>query len=66
MAHIWFSVFIAWAFKAVILKYGGAGVYRQTRPFFLGLVAGQFATAGIWLLVDSLTGTVGNVIPVLY
>lgn len=66
MAHIWFSVFLAWALKAVILKYGGPGVYHKTRPFFLGLVAGQFATAGVWLVIDSLTGTVGNIVPVLY
>ena len=66
MAHIWFSVFLAWALKAVILKYGGPGVYRKTRPFFLGLITGQFATAGVWLVIDSLTGTVGNIVPVLY
>ena len=66
MAHIWFSVFLAWAFKALILKYGGPAIYRKTRPFFLGLVAGQFATAAVWLVIDSFTGTLGNVVPVLY
>ena len=32
ISQIWFSVFIAWAFKAVILKYGGAKGYRLLRP----------------------------------
>ena len=38
----------------------------QIRPFFFGLIAGQFATGGLWLVIDSFTGTVGNVIPVMY
>ena len=43
MAPIWFSIFLAWLIKVSILKFGGAG---STRPFFLGLLAGQFATGG--------------------
>ena len=66
MRYIWFSVFLAWLIKLAILRYGGVGLYHKIRPFFLGLIAGQFATGGLWLVVDALTGTVGNVIPVMY
>ncbi|MCY3789606.1 MAG: hypothetical protein OXH63_12550, partial [Gemmatimonadetes bacterium] len=66
MLYIWFSVFLAWLIKLVILRYGGVGLYHKIRPFFLGLIAGQFATGGLWLVIDALTGTVGNVIPVMY
>ena len=59
--HVWFSVFIAWLFKAFILKYGGARLYMRLRPFFLGMVLGAFGSAGFWLVVDALTGMSGNV-----
>ena len=60
MYHLWFSVFIAWLLKAAILKYGGARVYTQLRPFFLGMVLGGFGSAGFWLIVDYFTGMTGN------
>ena len=66
MRYIWFSIFLAWLIKLVILRYGGVGLYHKIRPFFLGLIAGQFATGGLWLVIDAFTGTVGNVIPVMF
>lgn len=36
------------------------------QAFFFGLIAGQFATGGLWLVIDAFTGTVGNVIPVMF
>jgi hypothetical protein len=60
MDTIWFSIFLAWLFKVVILKYGGASVYQKSKPFFLGLALGQIVTGGIWLIIDGLTGTVGH------
>ena len=59
--HVWFSVFLAWLCKAMILKYGGALLYIRLRPFFLGSVLGAFASAGFWLLVSWLTGMSGIV-----
>ena len=56
ISQIWFSVFIAWVCKALVLKYGGARLYRHVRPFFLGMVLGQFSSAGFWILVSSVTG----------
>lgn len=62
MDVIWFSIFLAWISKTVALKYGGARLYRTLRPFFLGLILGQFVAAGTWLIIDYFTGTVGNIV----
>ncbi len=48
----WFSIFIAWAAKLVILRLGGIGLYRKAQPFFFGLIAGFFFAAGISFGVD--------------
>ncbi|NKB71161.1 MAG: hypothetical protein GKR89_29165 [Candidatus Latescibacteria bacterium] len=57
---MFFSVFLAWLLKTVVMKYGGPRLYLRTRPFFLGLILGQFVTAGIWYFIDYLTGTSNN------
>jgi len=60
MNYVWFSVFVAWLIKMIILKYGGSSLYKTTKPFFLGLILGQVSVAGVWLIIDALTGMVGN------
>ncbi len=62
LGNIWFSIFLAWLIKSIVLKYMGPGGYRSTRWFFLGVILGQFASGGAWLVVDSFTGMTGNVI----
>ena len=42
-----FSVFLGWLFKSLIVKYGGATLYLKARPFFIGIILGQFAATGI-------------------
>ena len=66
MDGIWFTIFAAWLIKVLILKYGGVAAYRKISPFFLGMVLGQIAAGGCWLLIDGFAGTVGNRIPLYY
>ncbi|MFC1713535.1 DUF6785 family protein [Candidatus Poribacteria bacterium] len=54
---IWFPIFISWAIKYIILKYGGLHSYRKAIPFFLGLVIGEFFVAGFWGIFGLLTQT---------
>jgi hypothetical protein len=62
MDELWFSIFLAWLIKQVVMKYGGPSLYRQTRPLFLGLIMGQFVASGIWLFIDYLSGMTDNVV----
>ena len=62
MGHLWFSVFVGWLLNVTFLWAGGLRLYRRARPFFIGLVVGEFATAGLWLLIDALTGVRFHVI----
>ena len=58
--HIFGAAFLAWLLKWLILKYGGPKLYRDLRPFFLGLILGEIVGAGGWLVVDYLTGHIGS------
>ncbi|NKB66926.1 MAG: hypothetical protein GKR89_07695 [Candidatus Latescibacteria bacterium] len=60
----WFSIFIGWMLKALILKYGGVALFRRLRPFFLGLILGHVFVAGFWVVIDFFTGQTGNRIPI--
>ena len=62
MDQVWFSIFLAWLVKAVALKYGGPKLYRMLRPFFLGMILGQFVIAGTWLIIDYFTGMTDNAV----
>ena len=60
MNSIWFSIFLAWSIKNIVLKYVGPRGYRHTRWFFMGLILGQIVVGGIWLVIDGFTGMTGN------
>ena len=58
--HLMASIFVAWLVKSVVLRFGGVTLYRRTRPFFLGLILGHYATGGLWCVIDGFTGITGN------
>ena len=43
-----FSVFVAWAIKAVVMKMGGVQLYEKGKPFFIGLLAAQLVFIIDW------------------
>jgi hypothetical protein len=50
--HTWFALFVAWLCKVLILRLGGARLYRTAAPAFLGLAVGHFVIAGaVWSLI---------------
>jgi hypothetical protein len=54
---IWWSFFVVWVLKLIILRYGGMALYRRTVPAFLGLALGHYFVAGVfWGLVGAFSG----------
>jgi len=62
MEWVWFSILLGWLLKVLVLRYGGIRPYRRLKPLFLGLILGQISCAGMWMVVDFITGTSGNYI----
>ncbi len=50
MMVFWFPCFIAWLLKVLLLRYGGMRLYAKARPFFLGMVLGEFTMAVLFTL----------------
>ncbi|MBD3183450.1 hypothetical protein GF312_14220 [Candidatus Poribacteria bacterium] len=62
MDHIWFTIFMAWLIKTIVVRYGGLKLFQKMRPLFLGLILGQFTCNGTWLVIDAIAGGRGNMI----
>ncbi len=55
MSLVWMPLMVAWAIKAVILRYGKLKAYRTLEPFFLGLILGEFVVGCLWSLFGLMT-----------
>ncbi|RYX84143.1 hypothetical protein EON83_11580 [bacterium] len=62
MHNLWLSVFIGWAAKSLVTRFGGNDAYRKITPLFLGLALGDIAMMLFWLLVDGWQGRTGHVL----
>ncbi len=47
----WFPMLVAWLLKWSIVHYGGMRLYAKARPFFLGMIFGEFTSAVLWTLL---------------
>lgn len=63
MQEMWFSLFLAWLCKTLVLRYGGARGYQAARNLFLGLAAGEATIACVWIAVGFATGTGVRMLP---
>jgi hypothetical protein len=51
MNMLWMCMFIAWAIKLMVMRYGGLKMYRRLMPFFLGIVLGECITGSLWSII---------------
>ena len=60
---LWFSYFLGWVIKSIIMHYGGGRTYRSLQPIFLGLVLGEFFMAFLWAMFRVITRLPGPSFP---
>lgn len=58
VSKIWFSFFIGWLMKVLVMRYGGMQLYGRLKPAALGLIAAEAAIAGIFLVIGLVAGLV--------
>ncbi len=59
MQWYYMPFFLGWAFKSLVIRYGGLRLYRLTVPLAIGLIVGDLVNQGVWALVAVVTR--GNV-----
>lgn len=52
MAVLWFSFFIGWIFKRIVVRYGGKATFDKTKVIFIGLIMGELLAIVIWALLS--------------
>ena len=52
----WFSIFLSWLVKFIILKLGGLKTHRKFIPLFLGLILGEFVGGSFWSILGIILG----------
>lgn len=56
---MWNIIFVTWLIKAVVVKYGGLRVYRQSLPLFFGLALGDAVAHLVWGIALGVLGVKG-------
>jgi len=52
----WFSLFLGWLIKLLVLRYGGMRAYQQLKPVAFGMIAGEAVLVGGFLLIRLFCG----------
>jgi hypothetical protein len=50
----WFSIFLTWGLKAMIIQFGGLNLYNKFLPLFLGFILGSCLGVGTTAVIGSL------------
>ncbi len=48
---VWFSFFLGWVTKELIVRFGGGKTYQSLKPLFIGLIMGEIIAVAMILLV---------------
>ena len=50
MSQLWFSFFLGWIAKKLVVKYGGKQTFDYTRPIFIGIIMGELIAVLLWAI----------------
>ena len=56
MERLWFSFFMGWIIKSVVMKYGGSAAYTNLRPLMIGLILGNLTAMVMWMIIGFFSG----------
>ena len=62
VVDLWFSIFLGWLAKWLVLRLGGYRSFRVGVAVLLGVILGQFVASGMWGIIDGITQTTDNMI----
>jgi hypothetical protein len=54
-----FSIFVGWLCKVLILRLGGARLFQQAKPLFVGIIFGEALASGVWLMITLILASMG-------
>ncbi len=60
MYAFWFSIFLGWLFKVIIMHFGGPAIYKRLIPAFLGLTLGDVTMILLINGIDMWQGRTGH------
>jgi hypothetical protein len=60
IGNTWFSIFLGWVVKVLVLRFGGASLYTAARPLFVGVIFGEALAAGLWLGINAIAVSMGH------
>ncbi|MFH1732585.1 MAG: OPT/YSL family transporter [Planctomycetota bacterium] len=61
MGVYWFSIFLGWAAKSLVAKYGGRGTYEKMRGAFIGLIVGEIFIVVLAMILAYSLGLYSNI-----
>lgn len=56
MEYIWAVVLLSWFIKTMVVRYGGLKLYRQSLPFFFGMILADCVVQLVWGVFTSAMG----------
>jgi Domain of unknown function (DUF6784) len=60
IGNAWFSIFVGWMAKVLIVRFGGPGLFLRLRPLFIGVIFGESLAAGFWVIVNAIVVSYGG------